>query len=71
MYPNLELEMFKAKITSKELAKNCGISEGAMRNKRKGRTALTLDEAEAIKALFPNCAWDYLFDRGDDPGASA
>ena len=35
MYPNLELEMFKQKINTKQLADVCDISESAMRNKLK------------------------------------
>lgn len=66
MYPNLELEMFKRKITSKRLAQACGISESAMRNKRMGRVDFTLPEAENLLSEFPGCTWQYLFAREDE-----
>lgn len=68
MYPNLELEMFKRHITSRQLADACGISESAMRNKRKGRAAFTLPEAEKVFSMFPGCEWEYLFARSDEQG---
>ncbi len=33
MYPNLELEMFKQKVSTKQLADACGISESTGRGK--------------------------------------
>lgn len=65
MYPNLELELFKAKISVKELAVRCGISESAMRNKIKGKREFKLPEIEIIVAIFPKCDWRYLFYRMD------
>ena len=63
MYPNLELEMFKRNITSRQLAQACGISECAMRNKRKGRAEFTLPEVEVLLNTFTGCEWRYLFAR--------
>lgn len=63
MYPNLELEMFKRNITSRQLARACGISECAMRNKRKGRAEFTLPEVEVLLNTFTGCEWRYLFAR--------
>ena len=68
MYPNLELEMFKRNITSRQLAQACGISECAMRNKRKGRAeAGTLPKAiqlcedfEELMPLLANLTEDAL-----------
>ena len=63
VYPNLEMEMFKRKITNRFLAKELNISEGAMRNKRKGRTELTLAEVEKIMEIIPDVSWRILFAR--------
>ena len=51
MYPNLELEMFKQKINTKQLADVCDISESAMRNKLKGKQVMGLFHAD----------FEYLF----------
>ena len=48
MYPNLELEMFKRKVTVRDMAKRIGISESAMRNKLKGKNEFLLSEVEKI-----------------------
>ena len=52
MYPNLELEMFKQKINTKQLADVCDISESAMRNKLKGRKDFKMSEAKQVMGLF-------------------
>ncbi len=68
MYPNLELEMFKQKVSTKQLADACGISESAMRNKVKGRNDFKLSEAKiAMKVL--NSSSEYLFASSDDATA--
>ena len=61
MYPNLELEMFKRKVTVRDMAKRIGISESAMRNKIKGRNEFLLSEVEKILDIFPEVSWRVLF----------
>lgn len=68
MYPNLELEMFKQKVTTRQLANACGISESAMRNKVKGRNEFSLREVERILDIFPDVSWRVLFARSDEKG---
>lgn len=68
MYPNLELEMFKQKVTTRQLAATCGISESAMRNKLKGRNDFLLCEVEKILEIFPDVNWRVLFARADEKG---
>lgn len=68
MYPNLELEMFKHKVTTRQLAAACGISESAMRNKLKGRNDFLLCEVEKILEIFPDVNWRVLFAREDERG---
>lgn len=65
MFPNLELEMFKAKVTTRELAEKCGICESAMRNKITGRRPFKLEEVESLLKFFSDCDWTYLFARKD------
>ena len=48
MYPNLELELFKHKITRKELAQQLGISIATLRNKMSGRNEFTFREIKKI-----------------------
>ena len=60
MYPNLELEMFKQKINTKQLADVCDISESAMRNKLKGRKDFKMSEAKEVMGLF-HADFEYLF----------
>lgn len=68
MYPNLELEMFKKKVTTRQLADACGICESAMRNKVKGRNEFTLREIEKVSDVFPDVSWRVLFARSDEKG---
>lgn len=67
MYPNLELEMFKRKISAKDLAKELHISESAMRNKVKGRNDFKLSEAKKLMSIFGN-NYEYLFRCEDEQG---
>lgn len=68
MYPNLELEMFKQKVTVRDLAKRIGISESSMHNKLKGRNEFLLSEIEKILDIFPDVPWRVLFARADEQG---
>ena len=65
MYPNIELEMFRQKISAKQLADACGISESTMRNKLKGRNDFKMAEAiRLMDILHSSC--EYLFAREDE-----
>ena len=66
MYPNLELEMFRQKISTRKLAQICGISESAMRNKIKGKNEPKLQEVKMISKTL-GCTWEYLFAREGEP----
>ncbi len=68
MYPNLELEMFKRRVTVRDLAKRIGISESSMHNKLKGRNEFLLSEIEKILDIFPEVNWRVLFARADEQG---
>lgn len=65
MYPNIELEMFKKKVTTRQLAAACGISESAMRNKIKGRSDFKLGEARTVASVLHSTT-EYLFAREDE-----
>ncbi len=67
MYPNIELEMFKQKISTRQLADACGISESAMRNKIKGRNDFKMGEARHVMDLL-HSSCEYLFAREDEQG---
>lgn len=67
MYPNLELEMFKQKVSTKQLADACGISESAMRNKIKGRSDFKMSEARCVVNMLHETT-EYLFARADEKG---
>lgn len=67
MYPNLELEMFKQKVSTKQLADACGISESAMRNKIKGRSDFKMSEARCVVNMLRETT-EYLFARADEQG---
>ena len=71
MYPNLELEMFKRKVTVRDMAKRIGISESAMRNKLKGRNEFLLSEVEKILDIFPEVSWRVLFASEEEAGKTA
>ena len=59
MYPNLELELFKHKISRKKLAQILGVSDATLRNKMSGRSEFTLLEFRKIAELF-EVTLDYL-----------
>lgn len=67
MYPNLEAEMARNKLTNADCAAICGITEKAFSNKRCGRSDFNLKEIKALREnLFPKCSLEYLF--ADDAG---
>ena len=62
MYPNLEAEMARAKLTNVDCAALIGISEKSYSNKRCGKSEFTLGEIKKLqKKLFPKCSLEYLF----------
>lgn len=61
MFPNLDAELARKNISTKELAKMIGTSEKTANNKRAGRTEFTLSEIKIISSLFPSVSLDYLF----------
>jgi plasmid maintenance system antidote protein VapI len=63
MYPNLEVEMLRKKITNKALARIIGVSDKTIQNKMHGETEFTLPEAMAIMELFPEFNLSYLFEK--------
>lgn len=63
MFPNLEAELARKNISSKDLAVIIGKNEKTVNNKRAGRTEFTLSEIQAICALFPTSSLDYLFEK--------
>ena len=68
MYPNLELEMFKQKITGREMAQRLGIGESTMYKKLRGEFDFKLKEVEKILDIFPGVDWRVLFARADEKG---
>lgn len=62
MYPNLEAEMARAKLTNADCASLIGISEKSYSNKRCGRSEFSLGEIKTLQQkLFPTCSLEYLF----------
>lgn len=69
MFPNLEAEIARHRLTSAMCAEVCHITEKSFSNKRTGKTEFVLSEMLAIKnKLFPHCTLEYLFEQ--DNGAS-
>lgn len=62
MFPNLEAEIARRKLTNAQCAKVCGITEKAFSNKRCGRTDFNLSEIKTLQKVFFNtCSLEYLF----------
>ena len=68
MYPNLELEMFKQKITGRQMAQRLGIGESTMYKKLRGEFDFKLQEVKKIQDIFPDVDWRVLFARADEQG---
>lgn len=63
MFPNLEAEMVRNKITRQFLAEKTGRTYATMCMKLNGKAQLTLSECIEIKKIVnPACTLDYLFD---------
>lgn len=62
MYPNLEAELARARITQNELARHLGITPTTLSFKLNGKSQLSLKECVEIKRFLNSCATvDYLF----------
>lgn len=62
VFPNLEAEMARSKITQAKLAKILGITPTTLSFKLNGKSTLSLKECVEIKKkAFPDKSLDYLF----------
>ncbi len=62
MFPNLEAEMARKKITQLKLAEMLGITPTTLSFKLSGKSTLSLKECVEIKKnAFPDKTLDYLF----------
>lgn len=67
MFPNLEAEIARNKLTNAMCAAVCNISEKSFSNKRTGKTEFVLPEMVALQGkLFPKCTLEYLFEQESD-----
>ena len=62
MFPNLNAELTRHGIKTKDFAQKIGVSEKTANNKLAGRTEFTLSEIKAIGKIFPEVGLDYLFE---------
>ena len=64
MYPNLERELQRKKVSAKLLAAMLGISDKTLYNKMHGGTDFTLPEALVIsRDILPEFQLAYLFEK--------
>ena len=57
MYPNLEAEMARNKLTNADCSKACDITEKSFSNKRCGKSEFTLREIKKLqKEFFKSCS---------------
>ena len=61
MFPNLNAEMGRAKLTIKSLAEISDINYESLKLKLRGVTEFKLGEMISIKNAFPDKSLDYLF----------
>lgn len=62
MFPNLEAEMARSKITQLQMAEMLGVTPTTLSFKLNGKSPLSLKECVLIKQLmFPDKTLDYLF----------
>lgn len=62
MFPNLEAEMARSKITQLQMAEMLQITPTTLSFKLNGKSSLSLKECVLIKQLmFPDKTLDYLF----------
>ena len=69
MFPNLEAEMARSKITQLQMAEMLGVTPTTLSFKLNGKSSLSLKECVLIKQLmFPDKTLDYLFATEDERG---
>ena len=62
MFPNLEAEMARSKITQLQMAEMLGVTPTTLSFKLNGKSSLLLKECVLIKqSMFPDKTLDYLF----------
>lgn len=62
MYPNLEAEMAREKVTRKDIAELLSVRHATIIDKLNGKYRLYLNEAKEIQAVyFPHLTIEYLF----------
>ena len=62
MFPNLEAEMARSKITKLKMAEMLQVTPTTLSFKLNGKSSLSLKECVLIKQLmFPDKTLDYLF----------
>ena len=62
MFPNLEAEMARSKITQLQMAEMLGVTPTTLSFKLNGKSSLSLKECVLIKQLmFTDKTLDYLF----------
>ena len=62
MFPNLEAEMARSKITQLQMAEMLQVTPTPLSFKLNGKSSLSLKECVLIKQLmFPDKTLDYLF----------
>lgn len=62
MFPNLEAEMARSKITQLQMAEMLQVTPTTLSFKLNGQSSLSLKECVLIKQLmFPDKTLDYLF----------
>lgn len=62
LYPNLEAELGRLRMSRRKLAESTGIPYSTLRDKLAGRTQVTLGDAKLIqRALNSKDTVDYLF----------
>ena len=67
MFPNLEAEMARSKITKAKLAEILGITPTTLSFKLNGKSTLSLKECVEIKKkAFPDKSLDYLFQTDEE-----
>lgn len=68
MFPNLEAEMARSKITQLQMAEMLGVTPTTLSFKLNGKSSLSLKECVLIKQLmFPDKTLDYLFATDNEP----
>ena len=69
MFPNLNAEMGREKLTIKDLSEKSNINYGSLKLKIRGVTEFKLGEMVSIKKkVFPDKSLDYMFETDDEKG---